>query len=196
MWSLFWGDNLLKPRIAVASDPLSTVISAQTRLSSHTVWQTAGSPLKPAWLYQPLRQTASMRRLATGEESSRRGFRDAEDGVALIFRSGWRFCACAINVKSSMCSETTKHFRYKCHEPFVKFPVMITVKSFLKCRSMQYNIAFFINHCHGLWRTTVTWFTLAIKICLKTCLPRVNLRQITLLRGYIHPTEQPVVFRL
>ena len=26
------------------------------------------------------------------------------------------------------------------------------------------------------------------------CLPRVNLRQITLLRGYIHQNEQPVVF--
>ena len=24
-----------------------------------------------------------------------------------------------------------------------------------------------------------------------TCLPRVNMRQITLLRGYIHPNEQP-----
>ena len=44
--------------------------------------------------------------------------------------------ACAITVKSSMSSETTKHFRYKCHELFVNFPVMITVKSFLKC-SMQ-----------------------------------------------------------
>ena len=47
---------------------------------------------------------------------------------------------------------------------------------------------FFINHCHGC--TTVTRFTLTIKICLKTRLPRVNLRQITLLRGYIHPKEQ------
>ena len=27
-----------------------------------------------------------------------------------------------------------------------------------------------------------------------TCLPRVNLRQIILLRRYIHPNEQPVVF--
>ena len=53
---------------------------------------------------------------------------------------------------------------------------------------------FFINHCHGLWRTTVTCSTLAIKICLNTCLPRVNLRQITLLRDYLHPSEQHVVF--
>ena len=30
-----------------------------------------------------------------------------------------------------MSSETTKHFRYKCHELFVNLPVMITVKSFL-----------------------------------------------------------------
>jgi len=37
-------------------------------------------------------------------------------------------------------------------------------------------------------------FTLAIKVCLETCLPRVNLRQRTLLTGYIHPNEQPVVF--
>ena len=46
-------------------------------------------------------------------------------------------CACAIHVKPSMFSETTKQFRYKCHELFGNFPVMITVKSFLKCRSMQ-----------------------------------------------------------
>ena len=32
---------------------------------------------------------------------------------------------------------------------------------------------------------------LAIKTCLKTCLSRVSLQQITLLRGYIHPYEQP-----
>ena len=50
-----------------------------------------------------------------------------------------------------------------------------------------------LNHCHGLWRTAVTWFTLAIKTCLKTCLPRVNLRQITLLRDYTHPKEQTIV---
>ena len=48
-------------------------------------------------------------------------------------RSYLRFCACAINVKSS--SEATKHFRYKCHELFVNSPVMITVKSVLKCLS-------------------------------------------------------------
>ena len=40
-----------------------------------------------------------------------------------------------VNVKSSMPSETTKHFQYKCHGLFIA--VMITVKSFLKCRSMQ-----------------------------------------------------------
>ena len=45
----------------------------------------------------------------------------------------------------------------------------------------------YLNHCHGLWRPTVTWFTLALKTFLKTCLPRVNLRQINLLRCYIHP---------
>ena len=45
--------------------------------------------------------------------------------------------ACAININSSISSETTKQFRYKCHELFVKSPVMITVKGFLKCRSMQ-----------------------------------------------------------
>ena len=60
-------------------------------------------------------------------------------------------------------------------------------------KAIKYYV-FFINHYHGLWRTTVTWFTLALKTCLKTCLPRVNLRQITLLRGYIHPNEQPVIF--
>ena len=43
-----------------------------------------------------------------------------------------------------MSNETTKQVRYKCHELFVNLPVMITVKSFLKCRSMQYNITFFL----------------------------------------------------
>ena len=38
------------------------------------------------------------------------------------------------------------------------------------------------------------WFTLAIKTYLKTCLPRVNLRQVTLQRDYIHNNKQPVVF--
>ena len=40
------------------------------------------------------------------------------------------------------------------------------------------------------------WFTFAVKTCRKTCLPRVNLRQINLLRCYLHPNEQPVVFIL
>ena len=53
--------------------------------------------------------------------------------------------------------------------------------------AITFNVFFFINHCHG--------FTFAIKICcLKTCLSGVNLRQITLLIGYIHPNGQPVVF--
>jgi len=52
IWSLFLGDNLPKPHITVASDPFYTVISAQTRLSSHTAC------LK-----------ASTRRLAMAEES-------------------------------------------------------------------------------------------------------------------------------
>ena len=41
-----------------------------------------------------------------------------------------------------MSSETAKHFRYKSHELFVDASVMITVKSFLKCRLMQYNVTF------------------------------------------------------
>ena len=57
-------------------------------------------------------------------------------------RSDWRFCACAINVKSSMCSEPTKHFWYKCHVLFVNSSVMNTVKSCFKRRSIQYNITF------------------------------------------------------
>ena len=40
----------------------------------------------------------------------------------------------------------------------------------------------------------VTWFAFDIKTCLKTCLRRGNLRQITLLKGYVGPNEQPVVF--
>ena len=35
-------------------------------------------------------------------------------------RSDGRFCACAINVKSSMCSETTKHLWHKYHGLFVR----------------------------------------------------------------------------
>ena len=59
-----------------------------------------------------------------------------------------------------MSSATTKHFRYKCHELFVHFPVMITVKSFLKCCSMQYNITVFFykllsrimaHYCHVIY---------------------------------------------
>ena len=52
------------------------------------------------------------------------------------------FCACAINVKSSMCSETSKHFRYNCHGLFVNSHVMFTAKSCLKCCSIHTNITF------------------------------------------------------
>ena len=53
--------------------------------------------------------------------------------------SDWRVCARMHdkNIKSSMCSETTKHFWYKCHGLFGNSPVMIIVKSCLKCRSIQ-----------------------------------------------------------
>ena len=40
---------------------------------------------------------------------------------------------CKINVQRN----SKARFRYKCHELFGNSPVMITVKSFLKCRSMQ-----------------------------------------------------------
>ena len=59
---------------------------------------------------------------------------------------------------------------------------------------MSFNTITYLSHCHGLRRNTVTWFTLAIKTCLKTVLPRDTLLQITLLRGYIQLNEQPVVF--
>ena len=42
------------------------------------------------------------------------------------------------------------------------------------------------HYCHVIYG--------CYQIFLKTCLPRVNLRQITLLIGYIHPNEQPVIF--
>ena len=58
---------------------------------------------------------------------------------------------------------------------------------------MSFNTITYLSHCHGLRRNTVTWFTLAIKTCLKTVLPRDTLLQITLLRGYIQLNEQPVV---
>ena len=44
------------------------------------------------------------------------------------------------------------------------------------------------------YHAAVTWFAFDIKTCLKTCLRRGNLRQITLLKGYVGPNEQPVVF--
>ena len=47
-----------------------------------------------------------------------------------------------------------------------------------------------INHRHGLGRT-MSIVTFAVKTCLKTCLPRVNLLQISL---YIYPNEQPIIF--
>ena len=49
-------------------------------------------------------------------------------------------------------------------------PVVIIVKSCFKFRSIR----LFKNHCHGLWRTAVTWFALAIKTSLKTCLPQAH----------------------
>ena len=52
-----------------------------------------------------------------------------------------------------------------------------------------------LNHYHRLWRTIITLFTLTLKPCLKIGFTRVNL-QITLLRGYIHPNEQPVVLMI
>ena len=51
--------------------------------------------------------------------------------------SDWRFFARAGYVQSSICSETTKYFWHKCHGLFVNPPVMITVKSYLKCRSIH-----------------------------------------------------------
>ncbi|KAK2186708.1 hypothetical protein NP493_193g02037 [Ridgeia piscesae] len=55
-----------------------------------------------------------------------------------------------------MCTETTKVFWYKCHGLFVNSPVMITVKSCLKCRFNTIIFYVCLNHCHGLWRITVT----------------------------------------
>jgi len=51
--------------------------------------------------------------------------------------SDWPFCVCATNLKSSMCSEITKQFSYKCHGLFDNSPVITTVKGCLKCRSMH-----------------------------------------------------------
>ena len=42
--------------------------------------------------------------------------------------SDWPFCVCATALKSSVCSEITKHFWYKCHS---------TVKSCLTFRSIH-----------------------------------------------------------
>ena len=53
--------------------------------------------------------------------------------VSVHFKlSDWRFWACAINVKSSVSSETAKYFWYKCHGLFINSPVMTTMKSYLK----------------------------------------------------------------
>ena len=75
------------------------------------------------------------------------------------------------------------------HGLFVNSPVVIIVTScwmfFILFNTLKYYVC--LNHCHGLWRTAVTWFALALKTCLETCLSHVNLRQITLLKGYISP---------
>ena len=87
----------------------------------------------------------------------------------------------------------TKQFGYKSHGLYVNSPDMITVVLLnMSLNIIKYYVC--LNNFHGLWRTTVTLFTLAIETCLKTCLPRVNLRQITLLRSCIHLNEQPVIF--
>ena len=62
----------------------------------------------------------------------------------------------------------------------------------MSLNTLQYYVC--LNLCHGLWRITVSSVVLAIKTCFKTGLPRVNLLQITLLRGYVQSNEQPVVF--
>ena len=49
--------------------------------------------------------------------------------------SDWPFCV--TNLKSSMCSEITKPFWYKCHGLFDNSPIMTTVKSCLKFRSIH-----------------------------------------------------------
>ena len=51
--------------------------------------------------------------------------------------SDWSFCVYANKLKSSVCSEITKHFLYKCHRLFDNSPVMTTVKSCLKFRSIH-----------------------------------------------------------
>ena len=51
--------------------------------------------------------------------------------------SDWPFCVRATNLKSSVCSEITKHFWYKCHGLFDNSPVMTTVKSCLKFHSLH-----------------------------------------------------------
>jgi len=75
----------------------------------------------------------------------------------------------------------TKHLWYKYHRLFINCPVVITMKSWFNI--LKYYVC--LNHCNGLRCTAVTWFALVVKTFLKTSLSRVNLRQISLLKGHI-----------
>ena len=77
--------------------------------------------------------------------------------------SDLHLCACAINVKSSMCSETTKHFLYKCHGLFVNSPVMTTVYSCLKFRLIGPLIGKWVT-IHGETPRDWTWLGTGHKI--------------------------------
>ena len=78
-------------------------------------------------------------------------------------RSDWRFCACAINVKSSMCSEKTKHLWYKYYGLFVRMYIT-SQQSYLSQintrgkQLLRHILIASVNHvtvvCHNPWQ----WF--------------------------------------
>ena len=93
-----------------------------------------------------------------------------------------------------MSSETTKDFRYKCHGLFV-YSRDDYCEEFLK-------ISFNAIKYYGFFYQSLSRIMAHYShvICAynqnmpQNCLSRVNLQQITSLRGYIHPNEQAVLF--
>ena len=77
-------------------------------------------------------QMSSFKMCFMARAISTQGCKLIEPGSGLYFSGSHKlsdrpFCVCATTLKSSVCSEITKHFLYKCHGLFDNSPVMTTV---------------------------------------------------------------------
>ena len=75
-------------------------------------------------------------------QSKEPGFGSFDAVIALTFfgrykRSDWRFCACAIYEKSSMCSEKTKHLWHKYYGLFVRMYIIFQQSYLSQINTMQ-----------------------------------------------------------